>query len=177
MPDSIFYLYFNFVAQKIDLILASIFNVALLSVLLSVNCLIFYDKNAIVRAKQNELTIGISMTAITIIHNPRCSKSRQTLALLEERGVSPVIVEYLKHPLSVEELKDIFKKLNVESVREMMRIKEDEYKTANLGDSKVTNEALFEAMSASPKLIERPIVINGDSARIGRPPESVLEIL
>ena len=117
------------------------------------------------------------MTAITIIHNPRCSKSRQTLSLLQERGISPAIVEYLKHPLSVQELKDIFKKLNVESVREMMRTKESEYKDANLGDSTVNDDALFQAMSSTPKLIERPIVVNGDSARIGRPPESVLEIL
>lgn len=117
------------------------------------------------------------MTTITIIHNSRCSKSRQTLALLEEHGISPVVVEYLKHPLSVQELKDIFKKLNVESVRAMMRIKEMEYKEANLGDSTVNDDALFEAMSATPKLIERPIVVNGNRARIGRPPESVLEIL
>ena len=117
------------------------------------------------------------MTAITIIHNPRCSKSRQTLSLLQEQGISPVIVEYLKRPLSVQELKDIFKKLNVESVREMMRTKENEYKDANLGDETLSDDDLFNAMEATPKLIERPIVIKGDSARIGHPPESVLEIL
>ena len=117
------------------------------------------------------------MTDVTIIHNPRCSKSRQTLALLEENGVTPEVVEYLKAPLSVDALKTIFKKLNVESVRDMMRIKEDEYKAANLGDSGVTEEKLFNAMAETPKLIERPIVIKGDNARIGRPPESVLEIL
>lgn len=117
------------------------------------------------------------MTDVTIIHNPRCSKSRQTLALLEENGVTPHVVEYLKAPLSVDALKTIFKKLNVESVRDMMRIKEEEYKAANLGDSGVTEEVLFNAMAETPKLIERPIVIKGDCARIGRPPESVLEIL
>ena len=68
------------------------------------------------------------MTDVTILHNPRCSKSRQTLALLEEKGVSPTIIEYLKTPLSEEELKAVFKKLNIESVRQMMRIKEQEYK-------------------------------------------------
>lgn len=117
------------------------------------------------------------MSDITIIHNPRCSKSRQTLALLEEQGAAPAVVEYLKHPLAVKELKEIFKKLNVESVRQMMRTKEPEYKDANLGDDDVSDDALFEAMANTPKLIERPIVIKGEQARIGRPPESVLEIL
>ena len=117
------------------------------------------------------------MTDTTIIHNPRCSKSRQTLALLEEQGVAPTVVEYLKHPLSANELKEIFKKLNLGAVREMMRTKEAEYKDANLGDSAVSDDALFEAMAQTPKLIERPIVIKGENARIGRPPESVLEIL
>lgn len=117
------------------------------------------------------------MTDITIIHNPRCSKSRQTLALLEEQGVAPVIVEYLKHPLDAKELKEIFKKLNLGSVRDMMRAKEAEYKDANLGDSALSDNALFEAMAHTPKLIERPIVISGEKARIGRPPESVLEIV
>jgi arsenate reductase len=117
------------------------------------------------------------MTQVSIIHNPRCSKSRQTLALLEEHGFSPVVVEYLKNPLSVDELKDIFKKLNLESVRQMMRTKEDEYKAANLGDDSVSDDELFSAMATTPKLIERPIVIKENAARIGRPPESVLEIL
>ena len=117
------------------------------------------------------------MSDITIIHNPRCSKSRQTLALLEEKGAAPSVVEYLKHPLDVQELKAIFKKLNLESVREMMRTKEPEYKEANLGDTTVSDDALFEAMAETPKLIERPIVIKGDHARIGRPPEAILEIL
>ena len=108
------------------------------------------------------------MTDITIIHNPRCSKSRQTLALLEEQGIAPVIVEYLKHPLDAKELKEIFKKLNLGSVRDMMRTKEAEYKDANLGDSALSDNALFEAMAHTPKLIERPIVING--SQNGRPP-------
>ncbi|AXT40182.1 arsenate reductase (glutaredoxin) [Alteromonas sp. BL110] len=117
------------------------------------------------------------MSDITIIHNPRCSKSRQTLALLEEKGEAPVVVEYLKHPLDAQGLKAIFKKLNLESVRDMMRTKEKEYKEANLGDEELSDEALFNAMAQTPKLIERPIVIKGEKARIGRPPESVLDIL
>lgn len=116
------------------------------------------------------------MTQVTIIHNPRCSKSRQTLALQEENGVTPHVIEYLKTPLNIEEVTSVFKKLNVESVRKMMRIKEPEYKDANLKD--VGDEhTLLQAMVTTPKLIERPIVINGDRARIGRPPENVLEIL
>ncbi len=117
------------------------------------------------------------MTSISIIHNPRCSKSRQTLALLEEKGITPTVVEYLKTPLSKDELKEIYKKLNIDSVRQMMRTKEEEYKASHLGDAHVSDEALFEAMATTPKLIERPIVIHGSHARIGRPPESVLDIL
>lgn len=116
------------------------------------------------------------MTQVTIIHNPRCSKSRQTLALLEENGVTPHVIEYLKTPLNIEEVTSVFKKLNIESVRKMMRTNEVEYKDANLKD--VGDEhTLLQAMVTTPKLIERPIVINGDRARIGRPPENVLEIL
>lgn len=117
------------------------------------------------------------MTDVTILHNPRCSKSRQTLALLEEKGVSPTIIEYLKTPLSAQELKAVFKKLNIESVRQMMRTKEQEYKEAHLADPSIEEKRLFNAMAETPKLIERPIVICGDKARIGRPPENVLEIL
>ena len=117
------------------------------------------------------------MSQVTIIHNPRCSKSRQTLALLEENGITPNVIEYLKTPLSLDEIKSIFKKLNVESVRHMMRTKEAEYKEAKLMDADVDDHALLQAMVTTPKLIERPIVIKGDQARIGRPPENVLEIL
>jgi len=117
------------------------------------------------------------MTTITLLHNPRCSKSRQTLSLLEENGITPVIVEYLKAPLTEAELKQVFKKLNVNTVREMMRTKEQEFKDAGLMDDNVSDQTLFEAMVKIPKLIERPIVIKDDKARLGRPPESVLEIL
>ncbi|MCV2884044.1 arsenate reductase (glutaredoxin) [Aestuariibacter sp. AA17] len=117
------------------------------------------------------------MSEIKILHNPRCSKSRQTLQLLEEKGVSPVIVEYLKTPLGVEEITSIMKKLGISDPREMMRTKEDEYKAQNLKDNALLPQQLVEAMANTPKLIERPIVIHGDKAKIGRPPESVLDIL
>lgn len=116
------------------------------------------------------------MSAITIYHNPRCSKSRQTLALLEEKGIEPEVVLYLQDPPSAKALKDIINKLGLSSARELMRTKEDEYKEQGLAD--VNSEAeLIKAMVNTPKLIERPIVINNDKAAIGRPPESVLEII
>lgn len=111
---------------------------------------------------------------VFIYHNPRCSKSRQTLALLEEKNIAPEIVEYLKEAPSVNALKDVATMLGA-SPRDMMRVKEAEYKEQNL--SEADDEALFAAMHATPKLIERPIVIANGRARIGRPPESVLEIL
>jgi len=115
--------------------------------------------------------------SVVIYHNPRCSKSRQTLALLEENGVQPEVVKYLETPLSVEQLKVLFSQLGFESVREMMRTKEADYKEANLGDSAVTDEQLFSAMADNPKLFERPVVVANNRAKIGRPPEQVLEIL
>lgn len=117
------------------------------------------------------------MSSITLIHNPRCSKSRQTLALLEAQGVTPNIIEYLKTPLDEESIRAIFSKLPTDNVIDMVRVKEAEFEEAGLDKSQSTADALFEAMAAFPKLIERPIVINADKARIGRPPESVLDIL
>ncbi|AWB65192.1 arsenate reductase (glutaredoxin) [Saccharobesus litoralis] len=114
--------------------------------------------------------------SITIYHNSRCSKSRQTLALLEEKGISPDVVEYLKSPLTAEEIQQILVKLGFDSARQLMRTKEADYKDNGLKD--VTDEqALIQAMVDFPKLIERPIVVNGDQAKLGRPPEQVLEIL
>jgi arsenate reductase len=113
---------------------------------------------------------------VSIYHNPRCSKSRQTLALLEERGIKPDVVLYLETPPSVEVLADILKKLGM-SPRQLLRKGEDAYKENNLSDTGLSDQQLIEAMVAHPKLIERPIVINGDKARLGRPPEQVLEIL
>ena len=115
--------------------------------------------------------------SVVIYHNPRCSKSRQTLAILEENGVQPEIIKYLDTPLSVEQLKVLFSQLGFETVREMMRTKEADYKEANLGDSAVTDEQLFAAMADNPKLFERPVVVANNRAKIGRPPEQVLEIL
>lgn len=117
------------------------------------------------------------MSSITLLHNPRCSKSRETLRLLEEHNVAPTVVEYLKHPLSEPELRDVFKKLNLNSVVEMMRTKEKEYKAAGLDEEVTTDNDRFAAMVVTPKLMERPIVINQDKAAIGRPPERVLDIL
>lgn len=116
------------------------------------------------------------MSEITIYHNPRCSKSRETLALLEEQGITPVIVEYLKDIPSAETLRDVLTKLGL-TPRQLLRTKEDDYKALNLSDTSLSDDTLIEAMCAHPKLIERPIVIKGKNARIGRPPQQVLEIL
>ncbi|NOH72135.1 arsenate reductase (glutaredoxin) [Vibrio pectenicida] len=113
--------------------------------------------------------------SVVIYHNPRCSKSRQTLALLEEKNIQPEIVKYLESPLSIPELKTLYSQLNLPDVRAMMRIKEDIYKELNLAN--VSDEQLFEAMSKNPKLIERPIVVKNGQAKHGRPPEQVLDIL
>lgn len=112
----------------------------------------------------------------TIYHNPRCSKSRQTLALLEERGVQPEIVLYLETPPSAEALQSVLGKLGI-SARELLRSGEDEYKANDLGNPDLSETQLIEAMVRWPKLIERPIVVNGDRAAIGRPPEAVLDII
>ncbi|MFA0570058.1 arsenate reductase (glutaredoxin) [Vibrio gallaecicus] len=115
--------------------------------------------------------------SVVIYHNPRCSKSRQTLAVLEENGVQPEIIKYLDTPFTVEQLKTLFSQLGFESVREMMRTKEADYKVANLSDESLTDEQLFSAMVNNPKLFERPVVVANNKAKIGRPPEQVLEIL
>lgn len=115
------------------------------------------------------------MADVTMYHNPRCSKSRQTLALLNSNGIDVDIVEYLKTPPDFETLDSLLQKLGLEP-RELMRTREDEYRSLEL--SKVTDRReLIEAMVKHPILIERPIVIKGDKARLGRPPEQVLEIL
>ncbi len=112
---------------------------------------------------------------VTIYHNPRCSKSRQTLQLVEEQGITPEIKLYLTDTPTSDELKAVLKKLGF-SANELLRTKEQEYKDLELKN--VTNEdTIIEAMIKHPKLIERPIVIKADQARIGRPPEQVLEIL
>ena len=112
----------------------------------------------------------------TIYHNPRCSKSRQTLALLEERGIGPRVVEYLKTPPSAAELKTILKKLGLRP-RDLMRKGEPLYAELGLKDRDLDDDALIALMVANPILIERPIVVSGGKAALGRPPESVLKIL
>lgn len=114
--------------------------------------------------------------SVTILHNPRCSKSRQTLALLKERGVEPEIVEYLATPPTTQGLKEILAKLGL-GPRDIIRKGEAIYKELELGDSSLPDNALITAMVEHPILIERPIVMKGDKAAVGRPPESVLEIL
>jgi arsenate reductase (glutaredoxin) len=114
--------------------------------------------------------------AVTIYHNPRCSKSRQTLALLEENGVQPTIVDYLKTPPSAADIANILTKLDLEP-RDLMRKKEAPYVENNLGNASLSRDSLIQAMVDNPILIERPIVLANDKAAIGRPPESVLEIL
>jgi arsenate reductase len=115
------------------------------------------------------------MSNIKIYHNPRCSKSRNTLALLEEQGVEAEVIKYLETPPNKEELKALLKMLGM-GARELMRTKEDIYKELGLKDVE-DEEALIEAMVANPKLIERPIVIKDAKAVIGRPIENVVELL
>ncbi|MDO6593918.1 arsenate reductase (glutaredoxin) [Neptuniibacter sp. 1_MG-2023] len=116
------------------------------------------------------------MSEVIIYHNPRCSKSRQTLVLLEEQGVQPDIRKYLDDAPSADELKLVLKQLGI-SARELLRTKEPEFKEQGLDDTALSDEQIIKVMTEVPKLIERPIVIKGDKARIGRPPESVLDIL
>ena len=111
-----------------------------------------------------------------IYHNPRCSKSRQTLALLSENEMDVEIVEYLKTPPSRKELTDIIKMLGIKP-RDLLRKGEKEYKEAGLNDMDLSDKQIIDAMLEYPKLIERPIVIKDGQARIGRPPELILEIV
>lgn len=112
----------------------------------------------------------------TIYHNPRCSKSRQTLALLEEKDIDLEIIEYLKTPPDQQTLTDILDKLDI-SPAKLMRKGESVYKELNLGSKSDDPQALLAAMVENPILIERPIVLANGKAAIGRPPESVLDIL
>ncbi|MFA6053471.1 MAG: arsenate reductase (glutaredoxin) [Methylobacter sp.] len=114
--------------------------------------------------------------SVKIYHNPRCSKSRQTLQLIQEQGIEPEIIEYLKTPPSAQELDDILKKLGMEP-RELMRRQETEYKANGLDDASLDRQALIKGMVNHPILIERPIVIAHGKAAIGRPPEAVLAII
>lgn len=116
------------------------------------------------------------MRKVIIYHNPRCSQSRQSLALLEDKGFHPEVIEYLTTPPSVAELKRIIKLLNIKP-RELMRTKEKEYTLLNLDEPSLSDAELIQAMHDNPILIQRPIVIVDERACIGRPPENILEIL
>ncbi|MBA1203769.1 arsenate reductase (glutaredoxin) [Pseudomonas capeferrum] len=116
------------------------------------------------------------MTDLILYHNPRCSKSRGALELLEARGLAPTVVRYLETPPDAATLVAVLDKLGV-AARQLMRTGEDEYKSLGLSDPALTDAQLIEAMVQHPKLIERPILVVGDKAVIGRPPEKILEIL
>lgn len=113
---------------------------------------------------------------VTIYHNPRCSKSRQTLAILEESGIKPEIVAYLDTPPDATTLKAILQKLGI-TARDLLRKGEDAYKEHDLGRAELSDDELIDYMTRFPKLIERPIVIKGDKAVLGRPPENVRELI
>ena len=114
--------------------------------------------------------------SVKIYHNPRCSKSRQTMAILEEEGIEPEVIEYLKTPPSEDEIREIITMLGIRP-RDLMRRKEKIYKELELGDDSLPDDALIMAMASHPQLIERPIVIKDGKAAIGRPPKKVLDIL
>jgi len=114
--------------------------------------------------------------SVTIYHNPECSKSCQTLALLEGQGIAPVVVEYLKVPPSAQKLREILAQLGLKA-RDLLRTKEDEYAACGLDHPSLTDEELIGFMVKHPILIERPIVVANGKAAIGRPPEKVLEII
>ncbi len=116
------------------------------------------------------------MNKPTLYHNPRCTKSRQTLALLESKGIVPNVVAYLENPPNKTELRNILSMLGLSAI-ELMRQQEPEFKAQGLSDASLTENELIEAMINTPKLIERPILVIGNKAAIGRPPEKVLEIL
>jgi len=113
---------------------------------------------------------------VTIYHNPKCAKSRETLKLLESRGIEPTIIEYLKTPPNKTTLASLIKLLGIET-RALLRTKEKEYKQAGLDNRNLPNSVILQAMIKHPKLIERPIVVSGKKAVLGRPPENVLKIL
>lgn len=121
-------------------------------------------------------TLDVLFMSVTIYHNPRCSKSRETLNLLQSKNIEPSVVEYLKTPLSHEQISTLVSQLGFNSARDLMRTKEEQYKALNLKDENCES-VLIDAMVENPKLIERPIVVNNNKAALGRPPENVLSVL
>lgn len=116
------------------------------------------------------------MSVITIYHNPRCSKSRQSLQLLKDKGMEPNIIEYLKNPLRKDELQKISNRLGLRP-KDFVRKNENDFKENDLGKDIENDKKMFEAMEAYPKIIERPIVTSGSKAVIGRPPENILKLM
>ena len=116
------------------------------------------------------------MPAVTLYHNPRCSKSRAVLALLEENEISPDIVYYLDNPPDIKELKSLLRKLEM-NVRDILRRSEPEYETLGLDDDSLSEEIVLDLLVKHPKLLQRPIVVAGSRAIIGRPPENVLPFI
>ncbi len=116
------------------------------------------------------------MSEVTIYHNPRCSKSRQTLYLLEQQGIQPQVHLYLRDALSAATIKQLLRQLGFASARELVRSKEALFSELGLGADS-SEQQLIAAMVAHPQLIERPIVVVGQRAKLGRPPEAVLELL
>jgi arsenate reductase len=129
------------------------------------------SKNATLAAVKEE-----RRSMVTIYHNPRCSKSRATLKILEEKGIEPTIIEYLQTPPDAKTLDGFLTKLGMEP-RDLMRKGEAPYKELNLKDQDMDRPALIKAMVENPILIERPLVVNGAKVALGRPPENVLGIL
>src|SRR5262249_21644469 len=116
------------------------------------------------------------MSAVTIYHNPKCGTSRNTLALIRNAGIEPKVIEYLKTPPSARELTSIVKRMGV-SPRDLIRTKEAPYAELKLDNPKLSDAQIIEAMVAHPILINRPIVVTAKGAKLGRPPETVLDIL
>ncbi len=113
---------------------------------------------------------------VVIYHNPRCSKSRQTLELLRARGIEPEIIPYLDNPPDPAALRELLGKLGM-NARQLLRKGEPEYRSLGLGNPDYSEAQILAAMNAHPRLIERPIVVRGERAVLGRPPENVLELL
>lgn len=113
---------------------------------------------------------------VVIYHNPRCSKSRQTLEILKDNSIDPIVIDYLSNPPTHQQLDSILRGLEMQP-RELMRKNEAEYKENNLNNEELSRDQLIAAMIEHPRLIERPIVVAGDQIVIGRPPEAVLALL
>ena len=113
---------------------------------------------------------------LVMYHNPNCSKSRETLQILEHNHMSPEVIEYLEQPPTAQELKDVIKMLGI-SARDLLRTTEPVYRDAGLDDDTLTEDEIIEAICEYPALLQRPIVISGSRAVIGRPPTRVLEII